>query len=135
MKKVATLTKPYKNNERIDFIVNYNHNIGLKIEETETELQAWDFDDEEKLEQRKQQMRALRNSYLVKYVDPKQLVLVWNSLTEEDQKEYTDYRQYLLDYPETEGWYEKNPMTFKEWKEKIQEPIEQEENESGAGDG
>lgn len=71
----------------------------------------------EAIEQKKAEVRAVRNQYLEKYVDPKQLVLVWNSLTEGEQKEYMDYRQYLLDYPETEGWYEHNPMTFEEWKQ------------------
>lgn len=69
-------------------------------------------------EVKEQEVRAIRNSYLEKYVDPKQLVLVWNSLTGDEQKEYMDYRQYLLDYPETEGWYEHNPMTFEEWRGK-----------------
>ena len=71
----------------------------------------------EAIEQKKAEVRAVRNSYLEKYVDPKQLVLVWNSLTDDEHKEYTDYRQYLLDYPETEGWYEQNPLTFEEWKQ------------------
>ena len=66
-------------------------------------------------ETKEQEVRAIRNSYLEKYVDPKQLVLVWNSLTADEQKEYTNYRQYLLDYPETENWYEINPLTFEEW--------------------
>ena len=70
----------------------------------------------EAIEQKKAEVRAVRNSYLEKYVDPKQLVLVWNSMTENEQKEYADYRQYLLDYPETEGWYEHSPLTFEEWK-------------------
>lgn len=70
----------------------------------------------EAIEQKKADVRSVRNSYLEKYVDPKQLVLVWNSLTESEQKEYMDYRQYLLDYPETEGWYEHSPMNFEEWK-------------------
>lgn len=71
----------------------------------------------EAIEQKKADVRAVRNQYLEKYVDPKQLVLVWNSLTESEQKEYMDYRQYLLDYPETEGWYEQNPLMFEEWKQ------------------
>lgn len=71
----------------------------------------------EAIEKKQAEVRAVRNSYLEKYVDPKQLVLVWNSLTEEEQKEYMDYRQYLLDYPETEGWYEQNPLMFEEWKQ------------------
>lgn len=71
----------------------------------------------EAIEQKKAEVRAVRNRYLEKYVDPKQLVLVWNSLSEDEQKEYTDYRQYLLDYPETEGWYEHSPLMFQEWKQ------------------
>ena len=34
----ATLQKPYEENEKLDFIVQYNHNLGYIIEETETEL-------------------------------------------------------------------------------------------------
>ena len=57
------------------------------------------------------------SSYLEKYVDPKQLVMVWDSLSADDKKLYADYRQYLLDYTKSEGWYEQNPLTFEEWKE------------------
>lgn len=73
----------------------------------------------EAIEQKKAEVRAVRNSYLEKYVDPKQLVMVWNSLTAEEQELYKDYRQYLLDYPQTEEWYEQNPLTFDEWKNSI----------------
>lgn len=79
---------------------------------------------EEAIEQKKADVRAVRNSYLEKYVDPKQLVLVWNSLTGNEQKEYMDYRQYLLDYPETEGWYEQPPKDFSTWKEMLTEEDE-----------
>lgn len=72
----------------------------------------------EAIEQKKDDVRAVRNSYLVKYVDPKQLVIVWNTLTDKEQVEYMDYRQYLLDYPEIKDWYEHNPMTFEEWRGK-----------------
>lgn len=76
---------------------------------------------DEAIEQKKADVRAVRNSYLEKYVDPKQLVLVWNSLSGDEQKEYMDYRQYLLDYPETEGWYEHSPKDFSTWKEMLTE--------------
>lgn len=95
--------------------------IGMTEQEVE---QAYDgswylkgYTPEKPQEIKEQEVRAIRNSYLEKYVDPKQLVLVWNSLTEDERKKYTDYRQYLLDYPETENWYEQNPMTFEEWKQ------------------
>lgn len=43
----ATLQKPYEENERMDFIVQYNHGMGYAIEETETELQALGYTEEE----------------------------------------------------------------------------------------
>ena len=76
------------------------------------------------VEELQTKVRAVRNSYLEKYVDPKQLVLVWDSLSADDKKLYKDYRQYLLDYPQTEGWYEQNPLTFDEWKESVEESEE-----------
>ena len=48
----AVLYKPYTENEREDFIVEYNHNLGYLIEETETEIQALGYTFEE-LEQQK----------------------------------------------------------------------------------
>ena len=116
------LNKPYTNKEYADLAVYCNDN-GKVIEDKGDYLEAVN-PPEKTIEQKEADVRAVRNSYLVKYVDPKQLVIVWNSLTETSQKEYTDYRQYLLDYPETEGWYEQNPMTFEEWKEKVDEPSE-----------
>lgn len=70
------------------------------------------------IEEKQFKVRQIRNQYLVNYVDPKQLVLVWDSLDEQQKQYYTNYRQYLLDYPEAEGWYEQPPKTFEEWKEK-----------------
>ena len=40
------LKKPYTDTQRIDFIVEYNHNLGLRIEETEVALyalEAWEI--------------------------------------------------------------------------------------------
>lgn len=48
MKIIATLQKPYTENERMNFIVEQNHNNGYEIQETETELQALGYTDEEK---------------------------------------------------------------------------------------
>ena len=44
----ATLNKPYTEKERIDFIVEQNHNNGYEIRETETAIEAWGYTDEEK---------------------------------------------------------------------------------------
>ena len=111
----AELNKPYTDKQRADFIVENNHNLGYEIQETEDALLA--VYNEPTVEELQAEVRAVRNGYLEKYVDPKQLVMVWDSLTAEEQELYKDYRQYLLDYTEVEGWYLQNPMTFDEWKE------------------
>ena len=43
----ATLQKPYTEEERMDFVVNYNHQLSYEINETETELQALGYTEEE----------------------------------------------------------------------------------------
>jgi len=43
----AELNKPYTEEQRMDFVVEYNHKQGLLIEETETELQALGYTEEE----------------------------------------------------------------------------------------
>lgn len=75
-------------------------------------------------EVKEDEVRSVRNQYLETYVDPKQLVMVWNSLTAEEQELYKDYRQHLLDYPQTEGWYEQNPDDLKTFAEKRRKATE-----------
>lgn len=53
------LNKPYTEEEKINFIVEYNHNQGFQIEETEDALLAFDFTDEEKEEQEQQRISML----------------------------------------------------------------------------
>lgn len=43
----ATLQKPYTQKDYMDFVVKYNHGMGYTIEETETELQALGYTEEE----------------------------------------------------------------------------------------
>lgn len=46
-------------------------------------------------------------------------------LTENDNRELLlRYREYLRNYPATEGWYEQKPLMFEEWKEKVDGPSE-----------
>ncbi len=70
---------------------------------------------DKEVEVKSQKVRKVRNSYLVKYVDPKQLFLVWNGLTDAEKADYRGYRTYLLDYTKRPEWYEHNPKTFEEW--------------------
>lgn len=55
----ATLQKPYTDEERMDFIVNYNHNQGYEIRETETALEAWGYTEEEKEQQERERLDTL----------------------------------------------------------------------------
>ena len=48
------LDKPYTEQQRMDFIVTNNHKHGYEIRETETELQAWGYTQEEIEEQERQ---------------------------------------------------------------------------------
>ena len=43
----AQLKKPYTKSQRTGFVVKYNHQLGYKIEETATELQALGYTEEE----------------------------------------------------------------------------------------
>ncbi len=62
------------------------------------------------------EIRQLRNTYLQKYVDPIQLIIRWNTLSEAEQLLYTDYRQYLLNIPQTQAFPNTTVLTFDEWK-------------------
>lgn len=67
----------------------------------------------EAIEQKQAEVRAVRNQYLAetdKYMIPD------FPATEEERQQYRDYRVYLRDYPETEGWHNQNPMMFEDWK-------------------
>lgn len=113
---VAKLEKPYTDAERISFIVNYNHQLGYQINETENELQALGYDDDERKEQKEAEVRAVRNQYLY---DTDRYMIVDYPITEAEETQYIQYREYLRNYPETENWYESNPLTFEEWKEDL----------------
>lgn len=67
-------------------------------------------------EEKEEEIRNIRNQYLEKYVDPYQMVIRWNTLTEENQNNIINYRQYLLDYTRSsDKWFEQNPLTYDEW--------------------
>lgn len=108
------LDKPYTDEQYADLAIYCNEN-GMLIADKGDYLEAVLLP-EPTIEEKKEKVRAVRNSYLVKYVDPKQLVLVWDNLSEEDKKLYTDYRIYLLDYTKKEEWWLQNPITLEEWK-------------------
>ena len=55
----AELNKPCSDKQKMDFIVEYNHNLGYEIKETPEAIQAWDYDDAEKQQQERERLDNL----------------------------------------------------------------------------
>jgi hypothetical protein len=73
-------------------------------------------------EEKQEQVRQVRNTYLKDFVDP--IVsnpLRWADMTAEEQQIYADYRRYLLDYTNGENWWESYPKTLEEWRDGLGE--------------
>mgnify|MGYP003289785778 CR=1 FL=1 len=65
----AELLKPYKENEKRDFIISQNHRLGYEVRETELALQAWGYSQEELLEQAKESKKAEALSKANEYIN------------------------------------------------------------------
>ncbi len=62
-------------------------------------------------------MRKIRDSYLVQYVDSVvSNPLRWADMSAEEQQDYKDYRQYLLNVPQSENFPGFEILTFDVWK-------------------
>lgn len=106
MEVKAILQKPYTENERMDFIVQYNHGMGYVIEETETELQALGYTDEEIAYQERERIAKLKLTkrevflglYQAKGVTPDML-----------KAQITD-PQALIEFEYANDYYRGNPL-------------------------
>ena len=67
----------------------------------------------EAIEQKKADVRAVRNQYLEQ---TDKVMLVDYPITYEEREMYKQYREYLRTYPECQDWYKANPKTYEEWK-------------------
>ena len=68
---------------------------------------------DEAIEQRKEQVRAVRNQYLEQ---TDKFLLADYPITDDERELYKQYRTYLRPYPECRDWYKANPKTYDEWK-------------------
>ena len=68
---------------------------------------------DEAIEQRKEQVRSIRNQYLEQ---TDKYMITDYPITDEERELYRKYRTYLRDYTLSENWWEHSPMTFEEWK-------------------
>lgn len=69
---------------------------------------------DEAIEQKKADVRAVRNQYLEE--TDKYIALSDFPITDEERELYKQYRVYLRTYPECRDWYKANPKTYDEWK-------------------
>ena len=59
MEIIAEIKQPYSSNQRMNFIVKYNHQLGYEIRETDDAIQAWGYDDVEKQQQERERLNNL----------------------------------------------------------------------------
>ena len=102
----AILNKPYTEEQKLNFIVEQNHNNGYEIRETETALEAWGYTKEEKQEQEREQIAKLSMTkremflglYQAKQITPDML-----------KAQITD-PQALIEFEYANDYYRGNPL-------------------------
>ena len=67
---------------------------------------------DEAIEQRKEQVRAVRNQYLEQ---TDKFMITDYPITSTQKSKCKQYRAYLRDYTLTEDWFEHEPMSFADW--------------------
>lgn len=102
----ATLNKPYSENNRKSFIVQYNHNLGYEIKETETALEAWGYTQEEKEQQEAQRIaqlnRTKRDVFLILLQD--------KGITPEQIRAQIQDESAKIEFDYSERFYRGNPL-------------------------
>ena len=102
----AELKKPYTENEKLDFVVEYNHNQSYEIKETETALEAWGYTNYEIAKQEREHINYLSMTkremflglYQAKQITPDML-----------KAQITD-PQALIEFEYANDYYRGNPL-------------------------
>ena len=124
MRKYAKITKEETKACEVGLGTNNNFYASIGMTEMEVE-QGYDgcwyikgYAPQKPQEIKEQEVRAVRNDYLKKYIDDRaKSPFMWNEVSNEEKEILQAYRKYLMDYPETaEDWFEHNPKTLEEWK-------------------
>ena len=66
----------------------------------------------EAIEQKKTDVRAIRNQYLEQ---TDKFMITDYPITSTQKSKYKRYRTYLRDYTLTDNWWENEPLKFEEW--------------------
>jgi hypothetical protein len=103
---IATLKQPYTEEEKIEFIVEYNHNKGYTIEETEAELQALAYTDEELEQQERERIAKLKLTKREVFLGLYQA----KQVTPEMIKAQIQDPQALIEFEYANDYYRGNPL-------------------------
>lgn len=114
----AELNKPYTENEKINFIIQYNHRLGCVIEETENSLQAWEYTKEEKKEMEKERIRMLkltrgdvfRGLLQAKHITKQQIRAIIEKMPETTEEEIFKKQLAFIDFDDALEFYRGNPL-------------------------
>ena len=102
----AILQKPYTEVQRMNFVVNYNHNQGYEIKETEDELQALGYTEDEIAQQEKERISKLsltkREVFLALYQA--------SGITPDMIKEQIKEPQALIEFEYANEYFRGNPL-------------------------
>lgn len=109
----AELNKPYTETQKMDFIVEQNHNLGYEIRETETALQAWGYTEEEEAQQEAERIAQLhltrgdvfRALLLARQVTRTQLRAMIEQMPEETPEQMISKEYALIDFDESLDFY------------------------------
>ena len=59
MELITKLNKPYTEDEKVNFIIEQNHELGYEIKETDEALEAWGYTEEELAQAEKERIAKL----------------------------------------------------------------------------
>lgn len=121
MKKYAKIINEETKQVEVGLGTNAEFYRSIGMSEMDVE-QGWDgswylkgYAPEKPIEQKAAEVRSVRNQYLEQ--TDKYLSVSDFPIDEDTKEQYRLYRQYLRDYPETEDWYEQDPLPFSGWNE------------------
>lgn len=114
----AELNKPYTENEKINFIIQYNHRLGCIIKETENSLQAWEYTKEEKKEMEKERISMLkltrgdvfRGLLQAKHITKQQIRAIIEKMPETTEEEILKKELAFIDFDDALEFYRGNSL-------------------------
>ena len=95
--EITAESKSYTEKQKIDFIVEYNHQKGYEIRETETSLEAWGKTNDEILQEKK----AQRNQEILSKVKEIELMALSDLIKGNTVKDYKQVAESLLECMES----------------------------------